>query len=226
MFYPAIGYNLIGCILAVIAELAVENYAVIERLRVRFHRGLNLLTGETGSGKSIVVDALGLLFGGRASAEMVRAGAERARVSGIFEVRHSAALGRLLESRASKSRTTNCWSSARSWPTENRAPSWAAVPLPARCCGSWRRIWAISTASTISSSFFQSEAQREMLDAFAGADESPSRSPYTSAGARATAELEELDRTAQEKLRLADLWSFQRKEIEAVAPAARRRRRA
>ena len=67
-----------------IAELAVENYAVIERLRVRFHRGLNLLTGETGSGKSIVVDALGLLFGGRASAEMVRAGADRARISGIF----------------------------------------------------------------------------------------------------------------------------------------------
>src|ERR1700722_10008971 len=61
-----LGYNL-----NVIAELAVENYAVIERLRVRFHRGLNLLTGETGSGKSIVVDALGRLFGGRASADMV-----------------------------------------------------------------------------------------------------------------------------------------------------------
>ena len=54
-----------------IAELAVENYAVIERLRVRFHGGLNLLTGETGSGKSIVVDALGLLFGGRASSDMI-----------------------------------------------------------------------------------------------------------------------------------------------------------
>ena len=69
-----------------LVELVVENYAVIERVRVRFHAGLNLLTGETGSGKSIVVDALGLLLGGRASAEMVRAGAERARVSGIFEI--------------------------------------------------------------------------------------------------------------------------------------------
>ena len=47
-------------------ELVVENYAVVDRLRVRFHEGLNLLTGETGSGKSIVVDALGLLLGGRA----------------------------------------------------------------------------------------------------------------------------------------------------------------
>src|SRR4051812_15421368 len=66
-------------------ELVVENYAVVDRLRVRFHTGLNLLTGETGSGKSIVVDALGLLFGGRASADLIRSGEERARVSGIFE---------------------------------------------------------------------------------------------------------------------------------------------
>src|SRR5271168_593081 len=67
-----------------LVELVVENYAVVERVRVRFHPGLNLLTGETGSGKSIVVDALGLLFGGRASADMVRSGEERARISGRF----------------------------------------------------------------------------------------------------------------------------------------------
>ena len=59
-------------------ELAIEDYAVVDRLRVRFHTGLNLLTGETGSGKSIVVDALGLLLGGRASADMIRSGKERA----------------------------------------------------------------------------------------------------------------------------------------------------
>ena len=66
-------------------ELHIHNYAVVEKLRVRFGPGLNVLTGETGSGKSIVVDALGLLFGGRASAEMLRSGADRARVSGVFE---------------------------------------------------------------------------------------------------------------------------------------------
>ncbi|MCL5742883.1 MAG: AAA family ATPase, partial [Acidobacteria bacterium] len=80
-----------------LVELAIENYAVIERLRVRFHPGLNLLTGETGSGKSIVVDALGLLLGGRASAESVRTGAERARVSGIFEAPQNRILRQLLE---------------------------------------------------------------------------------------------------------------------------------
>src|SRR5581483_5644262 len=78
-------------------ELVVENYAVVERIRVNFYTGLNLLTGETGSGKSIVVDALGLLLGGRASADMVRSGQARARIAGIFEVRNSPAIRQLLE---------------------------------------------------------------------------------------------------------------------------------
>src|SRR5947208_10432315 len=78
-------------------ELVVENYAVVERLRVHFHAGLNLLTGETGSGKSIVVDALGLLLGARASADMVRTGEARARVAGIFDVRDQPGVRRLLE---------------------------------------------------------------------------------------------------------------------------------
>ncbi|MDE0109982.1 MAG: DNA repair protein RecN [Bryobacterales bacterium] len=66
-------------------ELDIEGYAVVDRLRVEFHSGLNLLTGETGSGKSIVVDSLALLFGARASADVVRAGASKARVCGRFE---------------------------------------------------------------------------------------------------------------------------------------------
>src|ERR1700704_1298181 len=78
-------------------ELVVENYAVVERLRVQFHAGLNLLTGETGSGKSIVVDALGLLLGARASADTVRTGEARARVAGIFDVRDHAAVRQMLE---------------------------------------------------------------------------------------------------------------------------------
>jgi DNA repair exonuclease SbcCD ATPase subunit len=79
----------------VLLELVVENYAVVERLRVPFHAGLNLLTGETGSGKSIVVDALGLLLGARASPDMIRTGETRARVAGIFDVREQAALRRI-----------------------------------------------------------------------------------------------------------------------------------
>ena len=81
-----------------LVELVIENYAVIERLRVRFHRGFNLLTGETGSGKSIVVDALGLLLGGRASRRWCARGAERARISGVFDIPQTREARELLES--------------------------------------------------------------------------------------------------------------------------------
>src|SRR3954465_9104684 len=78
-------------------ELIVENYAVVEQARIRFQQGLNILTGETGSGKSIVVDSLGLLLGARASTEMIRSGETKARVSGIFEVESTENVLALLE---------------------------------------------------------------------------------------------------------------------------------
>jgi DNA repair protein RecN (Recombination protein N) len=65
--------------------LAVRNLAVIDRLELQFERGLNVLTGETGAGKSILVGAVGLLVGGRASADLVRTGEEAATVEAIFE---------------------------------------------------------------------------------------------------------------------------------------------
>jgi DNA repair protein RecN (Recombination protein N) len=65
--------------------LAVQNLAVIERLEVEFAPGLNVLTGETGAGKSILVEAIGLLVGGRASADLVRTGEETATVQAVFE---------------------------------------------------------------------------------------------------------------------------------------------
>src|SRR5581483_8461223 len=79
-----------------LVELMVENYAVVEHARIRFQEGLNVLTGETGSGKSIVVDSLSLLFGARASAEMIRSGEAKARVSGIFAVVFTPELAALL----------------------------------------------------------------------------------------------------------------------------------
>ncbi len=67
-------------------ELRILNFAVIESLSLRLEPGLNALTGETGAGKSIIVGALSLLLGERASADVVRAGAERASVEGVFDV--------------------------------------------------------------------------------------------------------------------------------------------
>ncbi len=65
-------------------ELTITNFAIIDRLTVRFDPGFNVLTGETGAGKSIIIDAVGAVLGGRVSAEMVRSGTDLARVEGIF----------------------------------------------------------------------------------------------------------------------------------------------
>src|SRR5918993_3170688 len=65
--------------------LSIRNLAVIDRLELEFETGLNVLTGETGAGKSILVGAVGLLVGGRASGELVRTGEEQAAIEAVFE---------------------------------------------------------------------------------------------------------------------------------------------
>jgi DNA repair protein RecN (Recombination protein N) len=67
-------------------ELRIQNLAVIEAVEVRLHPGLNVLTGETGAGKSILIDAILLLRGGRAQTDLIRAGAEVASVEAVFEI--------------------------------------------------------------------------------------------------------------------------------------------
>jgi energy-coupling factor transporter ATP-binding protein EcfA2 len=69
----------------VLVELRLENYAVIDNVAVAFAPGLNLLTGETGAGKSILIDALALLLGEKASSDVIRTGADRAVISAVFE---------------------------------------------------------------------------------------------------------------------------------------------
>ncbi len=76
--------------------LSVRNFAIIERLDLEFGAGFNVLTGETGAGKSIIMDALNLLLGGRAGTEMVRGGAERATIDAVFDVTGSSELKALV----------------------------------------------------------------------------------------------------------------------------------
>ena len=67
-------------------ELHIENIAVIEHADISFERGLNILTGETGAGKSIVIDSIGAVLGERVSRELVRRGAEKGMVTAIFDI--------------------------------------------------------------------------------------------------------------------------------------------
>jgi len=196
----------------------VENYAVVERVRVQFHRGLNLLTGETGSGKSIVVDALGLLFGGRSSADMVRSETAKARISGIFETPNDPALHAMLEQAGVE--------------VEDGELLIEREVL----AGGKSRVFVGSRPATVTllreiapylgdihgqhdqQQLFSSEAQLSLLDDYAGADDLVAQVGLLYREWHETElALEALEKSEQETLRLADLWSFQKKEIEAAA---------
>jgi len=202
----------------VLLELTIENYAVIGQLRVRFHTGLNLLTGETGSGKSILVDALGLLLGGRASGDMVRTGESRARVAGRFEVRNSAAIRRLLEPAGIEIEEGELLLE-REVLAEGKSRAYVGSrPVAASILRELAPHLADIHGQHDQQLLFSPEAQRDMLDDFAARPELAERVAAIFREWRAAgSELEELERSEQEKLRLLDLWSFQRKEIEAAA---------
>jgi DNA repair protein RecN (Recombination protein N) len=202
----------------VLLELVVENYAVVERLRVPFHAGLNLLTGETGSGKSIVVDALGLLLGARASADMIRTGESRARVGGIFDVRDQAAARRILEPAGLEIEEGELLVEREILANGKSRAFVGSRPVSAALLRDLAPCLAEIHGQHDQQLLFSADAQREMLDAFAAHRELLDRISGVYSAWRSTAsELEELERSEQEKLRLLDLWSFQRKEIEAAA---------
>ncbi len=202
-----------------LVELMVENFAVAEQLRLRFHGGLNLLTGETGSGKSILVDALGLLLGGRASAEMVRTGAERARISGVFEVpRHPRLLSIFDEAGIAWDeddllieREINVNGKSRAF-VANRPVTAGLLKDVAPYLGDIH-------GQNDQQQLFDTDAQLAMLDDYAGHPDLLAETASAWERRRGIlAELDELDRNEREKLRLADLWQMQVKEIEAVHP--------
>ncbi len=196
-----------------LVELLVENYAVIERVRVRFHPGLNVLTGETGSGKSMVVDALALLFGGRASSEMVRADAAKARISGIFEMPESA---RALLDEAGIECEDGELLLEREIASSGKSRAFAASrPVTTAMLRDLAPHLGDIHGQHDQQLLFSAESQRDILDSFGNLDTGPVAGLYR-AWRQCSADLEEVDRHEQERLRLADLWSFQRREIESA----------
>ncbi len=198
-----------------LVELVVENYAVVERLRVGFHKGLNLLTGETGSGKSIVVDALGLLYGGRASADMVRTGAERARIAGIFEAPVEAGFRELMDRNGIEVEDGELLVEREIQASGKSRAFLGSRPVTAALLKELAPYLGEIHGQHDQQELFRPESQLEMLDSFAGAE--PGRVEVEKvflAWQRCNQELEDIEAGEQEKLRLADLWSFQKKEID------------
>jgi len=201
-------------------ELRVENYAVVEKARICFQEGLHVLTGETGSGKSIVVDSLALLFGARASAEMIRSGQERARVCGIFSVSNKNEIAGLLSEAGIECENDEELIIEREISSNGKSRAFVANrPVTTAFLRQLAPALGDIHGQNEQQSLFLPQAQRELLDQYAEATALRARvaaafSEWSELGLK----LRELSANEQEKLRLLDLWNFQRKEIESVQP--------
>jgi len=198
-------------------ELLVENFAVADRVRVRLHAGLNVLSGETGSGKSLIVDSLGLLFGGRASAEVVRSGAERARIAGIFEAVRTPELVTLLEGAGLEMEDGELLVERE---ILSSGKSRAFVGSRAVSAGFLKELQPFLGdihGQHDQQRLFSAVEQRAMLDEFAGNEAVLEKvGGLWNALRAAEGELRQLEEREQEMLRQRDVWSFQKQEIEAA----------
>jgi DNA repair protein RecN (Recombination protein N) len=198
-------------------ELRAENYAVIDRAVATFGLGLNLLTGETGAGKSILIDALALLLGGKASADVVRHGEEKAVVSCVFELTPGVAA--VLETNGIDSESDHILlrreiiANGKGRVFINNQPATVAVLRQLAP----ELALVHSQGETLGS--FDQVQQRSLLDRFGGLNTEPVVEAF--AAWRATTDkLEELQSAEQDRLRMADLWRFQSKEIDQAALVA------
>jgi DNA repair protein RecN (Recombination protein N) len=200
----------------VLTELRLENYAVIDNLVVEFGPGLNLLTGETGAGKSILIDALALLLGEKASTDVIRSGAERAVIAAVFEAEGKAgkALEKILDTNGLDESDDGSLILRREIAAGGKGRVFVNnQPATVSVLKLLAPHLAIIHAQNESILSFDGPARLELLDAFADSEIEPVSAAYAAWKVIRT-RIEELERGEQDKLRLVDLWTFQKREIE------------
>jgi DNA repair protein RecN (Recombination protein N) len=186
-------------------ELRVENLLLIERAELRLVPGLNVLTGETGAGKTVLAHALDLLLGGRARPGIVRPGAEEAYVEGLFEGPDGADV--VLARRVTAAGRTRAYVNGR-WAPAADLQELAAPLLSFYGQHEHRKLMLTS-------------AQLDLLDAFCGAKQLAARAEVAGVAARVReleTSLAELRELAGARDRELDLLEFELEEIEAAAP--------
>ena len=198
-----------------LAELRLENYAVIDNVVIEFASGLNLLTGETGAGKSILIDALGLLLGEKASSDVIRTGADRALVAAVFESDGAAAhfIEAILETNGLDGENGSLILRREIAPGGKGRVFINNQPATVAVLKQIAPHLAIIHAQNESLANFDASARQELLDAYAGIE----LKDVTAAFAhwkQVRGRIAELEQDEQDRARLLDLWNFQCREIE------------
>ncbi|MEO6965037.1 MAG: DNA repair protein RecN [Acidobacteriaceae bacterium] len=192
-------------------ELRAENYIVVDNVTVVFGPGLNLLTGETGAGKSILIDALALLLGEKSSAEIVRHGAERALVACVFEATPGALA--ILDANGLDAAgdeiilRREVMSSGKARVFVNNQPATVSV------LRALAPELALVHAQSDTLGAFDQAQQRSLLDRSA-AISTEAVHAACAAWRELSDKLASLQSDEQDRLRMADLWRFQSREIE------------
>jgi DNA repair protein RecN (Recombination protein N) len=200
----------------VLIELRLENYAVIDNLVVEFGPGLSLLTGETGAGKSILIDALALLLGDKASSDVIRAGAEKAVISAVFEVegRAEKAAEKVLDANGLDESDDGTLILRREIAAGGKGRVFVNnQPATVSVLKQLAPHLALIHAQNESILLFDGPARLELLDTFAGSDLESVAATYAQWKEIRT-RIDELERGEQDRLRLVDLWIFQKREID------------
>ncbi len=198
-------------------SLNISNLAVVTKLQVEFGNGLNLLTGETGSGKSIIVDALGMLLGGRASAEMIRSGEQKAYVEGAFQVVKHQELFRTVET-AGLEIDTRELVVRREIAASGRSRVFVNDELTTVAFLRELRPFLVDIhGQNDQQTLLYPESHLDLLDLFAGLEKDCNeiRNKYQQ-WQKLERELAEIRRTEAERLRSLDILEFQATEIEKV----------
>jgi DNA repair protein RecN (Recombination protein N) len=200
-----------------LTELRIRNFAIIESLTLPLARGFNVLSGETGAGKSIIVGALGLLLGERASTDLIRTGADRATVEGVFDVADRPELAVLLDERGIDAEESFVVLK-REIVGAGRARAWVnGTTVSAAILAEVGRLLVNLHGQHEAQTLLDPDAQRRILDAFAGATETASavRDAHDTLS-RVRREIADLHRRRAEAEKRADYLRHVVQEIETA----------
>ncbi len=152
-----------------LTELRIRNFAIIESLTLPLSDGFNVLSGETGAGKSIIVGALGFLLGERGSSDLIRTGADKATVEGVFDISRSAAVAEMIDERGIDA-DEGTVVLKREISSAGRGRAWAnGSPVTATVLGEIGRALVNLHGQHEAQTLLDEESQRAILDEFSGA---------------------------------------------------------